>query len=465
MNTQTQSLIPRKSPKLTAALRGEGFVGRVIEPADEDYDAARACWNGAVDRRPAAIARASDAEDVAAAIRAARAAEMPLTVRGGGHSVSGRSLRDGALCIDLRALNRVRVEPASRSVRVGGGALLSELDAATQRHGLAVPGGQISHTGVGGLTLGGGVGWLMRHHGLTIDSLRAAHAVLSDGQRVRASEEEHPDLFWALRGGGGDFAVVSEFEFQGRRVGPTVLGGMLIHPWERAGAAIRSAREVMETAPDELTVFVALITAPPQDPFPRELWGRKAVAVAAAWSGELAAGERVLAPLRSAVRPLVDLIGPMPYTALQSMLDPTAPPGFAYYDRQHYLDRVGDDFVAALLTGFERVPTPQSHVMIGWLGGAVDRVPAGATAFGHRSARAMAWIIGCSGSEPLPPTADWVRELWDDTSAFAAGGAYLNALNRERPTRDAFAADVWERLLAVKRRYDPEGVLDAHGIR
>jgi FAD/FMN-containing dehydrogenase len=449
---------------VAAALRTFGFVGRLVEPGDAGYDAARAGWNGAIDRRPAAVAYASDAEDVAAAVRAARAAGLAFTVRGGGHSVSGRSVLDGALCIDLRALSAVDVDPETAIVRVGAGALLGELDAATQEHGLAVPAGQISHTGVGGLTLGGGLGWLMRRHGLTIDALRAADVVLADGTAVRASEEEHGELFWALRGGGGDFAVVTSFEFRALRVGPTVLGGMLVYPWERAREALTACRELMADAPDELTVFAALITAPPQAPFPDELHGRRAVAVAAAWCGDPAEGERVLAPLRSGHPPAVDLIAPMPYVALQSMLDATAPHGLAYYDRMHYLDEVSDGFVDALLAGFERSPTPESHVMTGWMGGAIDRVPAGATAFGHRSARALTWIIGCSGREPVDIVTDWVRELWEDTAPFATGGVYVNALNAERSVHEAYADEVWDRLVAVKRRYDPDGALDAHGI-
>jgi FAD/FMN-containing dehydrogenase len=450
---------------LAARLRAHGFVGRLVEPADPGYDAARAGWNGAVDRRPAAVAYASDADDVAAAVTAARAADLPFTVRGGGHSVSGRSLRDGVLCIDLRALNRVDVEPERAVVHVGGGALLSELDAATQEHGLAVPGGQVSHTGVGGLTLGGGIGWLMRHHGLTIDSLRAADVVLADGSTVRASDDEHADLFWALRGGGGDFGVVTSFEFRASRVGPTVLGGMLVYPWERAGEALRASRELMAGAPEELTIFIALITAPPQDPFPAELRGRRAAVVAVAWSGDLAQGERALEPLRSRHRPAVDLVAPMPYLALQSMLDETAPHGWGFYDRMHYLDEVGDGFIDALLAGFERAPTPQSHVMTAWMGGAIDRVSPEATAFGHRSARALTWIIGCSATEPVGAVTDWVRRLWEETAAFATGGVYVNALNAERSVRDAYTDRIWDRLVAVKRRYDPDGVFSAHGIR
>ncbi len=450
---------------LAAALRAGGFVGQVVEPGDPDYDAARAGWNGAIDRRPAAVARATDADDAAAAVRAARDANVPCTIRGGGHSVSGRSVRDGALCLDLRALNAVEVDPARAVVHVGGGALLSELDAATQAHGLAVPAGQISHTGVGGLALGGGVGWLMRRHGLTIDSLLAADVVLADGRQARASADEHPDLFWALRGGGGDFAIVTRFTFRAHPVGP-VLAGPMIYPWERAGEALRASRDVMEAgAPDELMLFDVLLTAPPEPPFPPELQGRPVAIVGVCWSGDPAEGERVLAPLRASCPPALDLVAPMPYVAMQSMLDATAPHGWRFADRMHHFDAIGDDLIDALVDGFARVPSPQSHIVSGWMGGAVARIAPGATAFGHRSAGAFSWFIGCSGDEPVDAAADWVRRLWDDTAPFATGGVYVNALHPGRPVRDAYADAVWERLVAVKRRYDPDGFLSGNGIR
>jgi FAD/FMN-containing dehydrogenase len=449
---------------LITELRAAGFVGTVVEPGDAGYDSARTGWNGAIDRRPAAIAYATDADDVSAAIRSARAAGLAFTIRAGGHSVSGRSMRDGALCIDLRALNSVDVDPRREIVRVGGGALLSELDAATQEHGLAVPAGQVSHTGVGGLTLGGGIGWLMRHHGLTIDSLEAAEVVLADGRTVRANAGEHPDLFWALRGGGGDFGVVTSFEFRAHRVGPMVLAGMLVYPWERAGEALRASRALMESAPEELTIFDVLLTAPPQEPFPPELQGRRVAAVSVAWSGDLAEGERVLAPLREQCPPVLDLVGPMPYVALQTMLDQTAPHGWRFYDRLHYLPEVSDGFIDTMLARFESVPAPQAHVVTGWMGGAIDRVAPVETAFGHREARAFTWIIGCSGDEPVEPVAEWVRGVWEDTGPYATGGVYVNALDAGRPVRDAYADGVWERLLAVKRRYDPEGVFAGNGI-
>ena len=451
-----------RTPTLASALRAGGFVGRVLEPDDPGYDTARIGWNGAIDRRPAAVACATDADDVSAAIRAARSAGLPFTIRGGGHSVSGRSVRDGALCIDLREMNGVEVQPDL--VRVGGGTLLGELDAATQEHGLAVPAGQVSHTGVGGLTLGGGIGWLMRHHGLTIDSLVAAEVVLGSGEIVRASASEHPDLFWALRGGGGDFGAVANFEFRAHRVGPMVLAGMLVYPWESAREALRASRDLMEDAPPELTIFDVLLTAPPEPPFPAELQGRRVAVVSVAWSGDLAEGERVLAPLRSDCPPALDLVGPMPYLALQTMLDPTALPGWRFYDRMHYLPEVTDGFIDSVVREFEAVPTPQSHLVTGWMGGAIDRVAPGETAFGHRDARAFTWIIGCSGEEPVGPAAEWVRRVWEETAGFAREGVYVNALDSGRPVRDAYAAGIWERLVKIKRRYDPDGVFAGNGI-
>jgi len=454
-----------KSPSaLSISLRDHGFVGRLLEPDDPDYEQARFGWNGAIDRRPAALACASDADDVAAAVLAARSSGIGFTIRGGGHSVSGRSVRGGELCIDLRELNGVDVDPETRIVGVGGGALLAELDAATQEHGLAVPGGQISHTGVGGLTLGGGLGWLMRHHGLTIDSMEAAEVVLADGSIVRASAEEHPELFWALRGGGGEFGVVTRFEFRAHPVGPTVLAGMLVYPWERAGEAMRAARELMEGAPEPLTMFAVLLTAPPGDPFPAEVQGRPAAVLSVAWSGDLAEGERVLAPLRAECPPLLDLVGPMPYVALQSMLDETAPPGLDYYDRLHYLDAVSDDLIETLIAAFETVPSPQSHVITGWMGGAIDRVEPGETAFGHRDARAETWLIGCSADGSIAAVTDWVRRVHDETAPHATGGTYINSLAADASIAEAYDDEILARLVAVKRQYDPDGVFSAIGI-
>jgi hypothetical protein len=257
---------------------------------------------------------------------------------------------------------------------------------------------------------------------------------------------------------------VTEFEFRAHAVGPLVLGGMLAYPWEQARDAFHASRELIESAPDELMIFDVLITAPPAPPFPPELQGQRVAVVGIAWSGDLAEGERLLAPLRAALPPALDLVQPMPYVALQAMLDETAPHGLRYYDKLHYLTDVSDGYIDSLVEAFESVPTPQSHVVTGWMGGAVARVPQGATAFGHRSAPATAWVIGCSGDEPIEPTADWVRRTWEATRPFATDGVYVNALDLDRSVEEAYAAEVWERLVEVKRRYDPEGVLAGNGI-
>jgi hypothetical protein len=339
---------------LAAALRAAGFVGRIVEPDDPGFDEARAGWNGAIDRRPAAVAHAGDADDVAAAIRAARAEAVPFTIRGGGHSVAGRSVRDGALLIDLRGCSAVEVDPARAVVRVGGGALLSELDAATQEHGLAVPGGQISHTGVGGLTLGGGLGWLMRRHGLTIDSLLACDVVLADGRALRCSADEHPDLFWALRGGGGRLRGrhgVHVPRPPRRADGPGRHARVSLGPGGRgappgAGAHGRRAGGARDVrGPADRAAAGPVPAGAARAP------GRRAERRVERRPGE---GERVLAPLRAERPPVLDLVGPMPYVALQSMLDATAPHGLRYYDRLHYLDEVGDDLIGTLLAAMER---------------------------------------------------------------------------------------------------------------
>jgi FAD/FMN-containing dehydrogenase len=304
----------------------------------------------------------------------------------------------------------------------------------------------------------------MRKHGLTIDSLVAAELVLADGGIVTASEDEHPDLFWALRGGGGDFGVVTRFDYRAHPVGPLVLAGVLAYPWERAGEAMRAARELMDGAPDELTTFAVLLTAPPMEPFPSALQGRPAAVISVAWCGDLEAGERYLAPLRAAHPPALDLVGPMPYVALQTMLDATAPHHFNYYDRLHNLDAVGDDLIETLIAGYEDVPMPLSHIITGWMGAAVGRVPMGATAFGHRDAQAEVWFIGCSADGPIDPVAAWVKRLHAETARFATGGTYVNALEAGGSPRDAYADEVYERLVAVKRRYDPDGVLAGNGI-
>jgi FAD/FMN-containing dehydrogenase len=433
-------------------------TGDVLRPGDTGYEEARRVWNGMIDRRPALIVRAADVDDVAAAVRLARDEGLPLAVRGGGHSVAGHSLCDDGLVLDLARLCHVHVDPAARRVRVGGGALLGQLDRATQEHALAVPAGHVSHTGVGGLTLGGGTGWLMRRFGLTVDSLRAAEVVTADGELLRASDDENPDLFWALRGGGGNFGVVTEFEFEAHPLGPQVVAGMLVYPLDRAAEMIAFCRGLMASAPDELTTFPVLITAPPQPPFPPELQGRPVLALGAAWAGPVEEGLRGVAELKAS-GPALDLLGPMPYAALQSMLDESVPHGLHHYNHSDYLDELPDAAIDTLVEHYARVPSPRAQLITARMGGAIERVPPGATAFAHRDARYLVWIVNMwgPGDDPEPNIA-WGRELAAALKPYASGAVYVNALGEEpHRVRAAYGAN-WERLVELKRRYDPDNV-------
>jgi FAD/FMN-containing dehydrogenase len=436
-------------------------TGDLIRPSDADYETARRIWNGMIDRRPALIARPRTVDDVAAAVLLARDEKLPLAVRGGGHSVAGHSTCDGGLVIDLSRLANVHVDPAARSVRVGGGALLGGLDAATQEHGLVVPSGHVSHTGVAGLTLGGGTGWLMRKYGLTVDSLRSAALVTAAGEVVRASEDEHPDLFWALRGGGGNFGVVTEFEFEAHRLGPELVAGMVLYPLVEATDALARCRDLMADAPDELTVFPVFVSVPPQPPFPKELHGRPVLALGAAYAGPIEDGLRVVEPLRRLARPAFDLLGPMPYLALQTMLDESVPHGLHHYNRSDYLAELSDDAIATLVDHVGRMTSPLAQVITGCMGGAVERVPSDATAFPARDAGWLVWIVNMwtPGEDPEPHL-EWGRAFADAMHAFASGGVYVNALGEDEPfdrVRAAYGGN-WDRLVEVKRRWDPENL-------
>jgi FAD/FMN-containing dehydrogenase len=441
----------------TTAIAG---VADVLTPADEDYDQARRVYNAAFDTRPALIARPRDAQEAASAILCARERDLPLAVRCGGHSIPGHSTVDGGLVVDLSAhMGGVAVDPQTSRIRAGGGALLSSLGEAAQAHGLVVPVGHVSNTGVGGLTLGGGTGWLMRRYGLTIDSLRAAEVVLATGDVVRASEDEHPDLFWALRGGGGNFGLVAEFEFEGHPLGRELLAGMLVYPLDEAREVLAFTREWMEEAPDELTSFPVLVTAPPLPPFPPELRGRPVLAVGVAYAGPVEDGRRALEPLRRFASPALDMAVPMPYLALQTMLDATAPPGLHYYNRAEWLDDLDEAAIAMLVEHFERVSSPLSQVILGRMGGAVSRIPTEATAFPHRQARNLLWIVtGWMPEEDAEPHLAWARTIHGAMKPFAAGGVYVNALGDEPHRVRAAYGTNWERLREVKRAYDPDNV-------
>ena len=443
-------------------VRGRGFTGELIDRDHPAYESARQVWNGSIDRLPVAIARCHDAEDVAAAVSTGVGLGLPLAVRGGGHSVAGHSTCDDGLVVDLSPMRQVRVDPEARLARVGGGALLGDLDRATQQHGLAVPAGQVSHTGVAGLTLGGGVGYLMRKYGLTIDSLLAAQVITAAGETVRASAGENEDLFFALRGGGGNFGVVTEFQFQLHEVGPVVHAGVLAYPFERAGEVLRASRDVMREAPDELSIHEILITVPEHDPFPPALQGRQAVFLVPVHVGHEKEAAEDLAPLRE-LGPAFDLVGPMPYLALQSMIDHETRHGLGHYSKFHWLTGYEDALIDTLIDAFPEAPSPMAHLITARMGGAIERVPAGSTAFVHRSAANFLWIINLweDPQAEIEPHRRWVNDVLEATRRHSTGSGYVNAIAPDEGparVRAAYGEHTFSRLAEIKRRWDPQNI-------
>jgi FAD/FMN-containing dehydrogenase len=434
-------------------------VTEVLMPGDPDYDEARRLWNGAIDRRPSLIVRARTVDDVSWAVRHARERDLEIAIRGGGHSAAGHSVTEGGLMLDLSPMKRVDVDPAARRARVEPGVLLGELDRATQEHGLAVPAGTVSHTGVAGLTLGGGIGWLMRKHGLTIDNLVAVELVTAEGEVVRADLDEEPDLFWAIRGAGANFGVVTSFEFQLHPVGPIVAAGPRLYTFEHAVEIFARLHAVQGDLHSELGLSAVLMTVPPAPTFPPELHGRKMLAIVPAWAGELDEADRVLTPLRELGEPIVDGFGPLPFVALQSMIDESAPFGLHQRNFAEHLEALDRDAVAALLAGFDAATSPMSHVVLTLLGGAVERVSPIATAFPHRNGDWVAWVIGMWPLDADPvPHERWITTMRDVLRPHAADGAYVNALDDGEPSsrvRAAFGPN-WNRLVQLKRVWDPE---------
>jgi FAD/FMN-containing dehydrogenase len=452
----------------TAATRPESnlerlrrrFTGEVITPRDHRYGAARRIWNAIHDRRPTVIVQPRDADDVAAAVLHARECGLELAVRGGGHSMAGHSMSDDGMTVDLSAMNAVDVDPVARRATVGGGALLADLAGATAPHELVIPFGHISHTGVGGYTLGGGIGWIMRKYGLACDNVRSLELVTAEGRLVRASEEENPDLFWALRGGSGNFGVVTRFEFDLQPFPAQVLAGLLVYPLERAGEVVRFTRDFMDQAPDELVIFETFMTAPPEEPFPAELWGRPALGLAIAYAGDLEEGERVLRPLREYGRPALDLLGPMSHPALQGMLDPTAPHGMRNYNKAHYLAELPGEAIDRQAELHADVRSPMSLIINARMGGAIDRVAPESTAFGHRNTYRLVWVVSSWWEGDDAEQIEWCRAVFDAMTPHSTGGVYVNALDAEGPDRirAAYRDSAWQRLVEIKDRWDPGNV-------
>jgi FAD/FMN-containing dehydrogenase len=436
------------------------FRGELIRASDAEYDTARRVWNGMIDRRPALIARCVDADDVAAAIAYARERALPLAIRGGGHNVAGSAVCDGGVVIDFTHMKYVGIDPARRTARVQPGVVWGEFDREAQAHGLTTTGGLVSSTGVAGLTLGGGIGWLMRAHGLTCDNLVAAEVVTADGKRIRASAEENGDLLWGLRGGGGNFGVVTAFEFQLHQVGPLVNGGLVMHLLDRAGEVLRFYREWVKALPDALTTFLAFLTAPPLPFVPPELVGKPAVAVVVC---DIARDHETGAAIRDLVGfgpPPVNVIGEMPYLALQTMFDPSAPAGLRNYWKSAYVDELGDEAIEVLVRAAGKACTPFSQIHLHQMGGAVARVAADAMAFANRTAAFAANIVA-QWERPQDDAENiaWAREHFARLEPLARG-AYVNFLGEEGDARvrAAYGERTYQRLASLKRRYDPENV-------
>jgi FAD/FMN-containing dehydrogenase len=437
------------------------FAGALIRPSDDRYEAARAIWNGAIRRRPGLIARCTGTADVLAALRFARDQGLDISVRGGGHAVAGHALCDRGVLIDLSPMTYVRVDPESRTARAGGGALWSHLDRETQAFGLAVTGGIVTHTGIGGLTLGGGIGHLMRKLGLTIDNLLSCDVVTADGRFVVASKDEHDDLFWGLRGGGGNFGIVTSFQYKLHPVGPTVLAGLLLYPLTEAAEVLAYFRDYVARAPDEVGILGNLRLAPPLPIVPRELHGKPIVGIIVCYAGAIKQGEKEFQALRRFKTPVLDAITPKPYLAHQAMFDAAFPHGRGYYWKSCELPVLSDAMIETLIRQSAKITSPYSAMPIFTKGGAVARVAENATAYSYRAAQHNLNIVGAweiADPEPERHIA-WVRETWQAMQPFATG-AYVNFMSDEpaESVQAAYGPDKYERLVALKRRYDPENI-------
>jgi hypothetical protein len=438
------------------AIRGR-FRGALIRPGEEGFDEARRTWNGAIDRRPGLIARCAGADDVAEAVRFARERDLLVSVRGGGHSIAGHAVCDDGLMIDLSLMKGIRVDAQARTARAAGGVLWGEFDRATQPFGLATTGGLISHTGIGGLTLGGGLGHLMRKHGLTVDNLRSVDLVTAEGEQRHVDAQSDPDLFWGLRGGGGNFGIATAFEYDLHPVGPMLLGGPIFWRLSDAPEVLRFVRDFAVDAPGELGITLGIAPAPPAPFMPPEWFGKPALGLILAWTGDPAEGQRVIAPLRQLCSPIADAVRPTPYIALQSMLDGGAPHGRHYYWKAHRLATLNDDVIDVFMDRMQSATSPFAQIN-GWaIGGAVSRVDPDATAVGDRQVGfEMSLTVGWPPSDPDGQRhIAWVREGWERLQPHSHG-VYANFISDEGASGiEAAYGDRLERLTALKNLHDP----------
>jgi FAD/FMN-containing dehydrogenase len=438
-----------------------GFGGTILSTESEGYEEARAVWNAMIETRPALIARCADAADVQKAVRFAAQHNLLISVRGAGHNIAGSGLCEGGLTIDLSQMRKVQVDPATLTAVVQPGATLGDVDAATLEHGLALPVGINSTTGIAGLTLGGGFGWLSRKHGLTIDSLVSADVVTATGETVGASETENPDLFWGLRGGGGNFGIVTSFTFQLHPMGPELLCGLVVHPFSAAKEALPFYREFSSRCPDELTLWMVLRDAPPLPFLPEEVHGTKVVVFAFVFAGDPAVGEKLIAPLRSWGTPHGEHVGVIPFAGFQQAFDPLLTPGARNYWKSHNFAAIDDGLIEEILAATQTLPSPQSEIFVAQVGGEAARRPADSTAYPHRDA---AYVMNVhtrwEDASDDARCVNWAREFFDATAPYSTGGVYLNFVSEaadEARVRAAYGAH-YPRLQEIKAEWDPENV-------
>jgi FAD/FMN-containing dehydrogenase len=434
-----------------------GLRGDVLVPGDPAYEEARTIWNAMIDKRPALIVRCRGAADVAKAVSFAREHGLILAIRGGGHNIAGNAVCDGGMMIDLSLMKSVRVDEKTRRATVEAGATLGDVDRETQKFGLAVPMGINSTTGIAGLTLGGGFGWFTRKRGLTCDNLVSADVVTAEGKPVHASANENADLFWALRGGGGNFGVVTSFEFQLHPLGPQVYAGLVVYPFDQAKKVLTAYRDWTATLPDDASVWVVLRKAPPLPFLPAEVHGREIVALANFYAGDPKEGEKVLAPARTFGTPVGEHLGEMPYTAWQQALDPLLTPGLRNYWKSHNFSTVSDDALDALIEAATKLPSPHCEVALAMLGGQAGRTSRTENAWAHRDAN---FVVNVHGRWETPQEdargIAWARELFNALTPHATGGAYVNFMTADEKGRVAAAYGAsYERLAAIKKTYDP----------
>jgi FAD/FMN-containing dehydrogenase len=441
--------------ELRAAVKGE-----IVTPGDDGYEEACAIWNGAHDgHRPALVVRCTGAADVMAAVGFARSTGLAIAVRGGAHSVAGFSTVDDGIVIDLSPMTDVRVDLSAMRASVGGGAVWSDVDHETQAHGLATTGGLISTTGVAGFTLGGGIGWTMRKFGLACDNLVAVDVVTADGRLVHANDAENAELLWGLRGGGGNFGIVTRFELNLYPLGPTIYAGPVFYPADAAHDLLRTFREWAPGAPDDVTALVNLTTAPPLPVIPEEWHGKKVAALIAASAGPVDAGDGLLGGFRGVAEPIADLLGPMPYHVIQTLIDPLWPKGIHAYFKATNLARLDDDLIDRLCQFHLAAPGPQCEIHLHQMGGAVARVGEGATAFAERSMPfVLNAVTGWHDAEAGPAHREWARGVIAAAAPASTGRAYVNFLGDPDEARTSYGEDTYARLVALKNQYDPTNV-------